>query len=118
MRQNHAQHTFLAKNHRLHVVDMERSTGKREEEERAGRGKVDRDVRVPVREREGDARNGTGGKMGETGDRRTRRDNRGAGGRRVETWGPVEREARTWGNRYAVLSETTADVRHVPSGQC
>ena len=47
-----------------------------------------------------------------------RRDNRRAGGRRVETWGPVEREARTWGNRYAVLSETTADVRHVHSGEC
>ena len=30
----------------------------------------------------------------------------------------VEREARTWGNRYAVLSETTADVRHVHSGEC
>ena len=47
-----------------------------------------------------------------------RRDNRSAGERRVETWGPVEREARTWGNRYAVLSETTADVRHVHSGEC
>ena len=30
----------------------------------------------------------------------------------------MEREARTWGNRYAVLSETTADVRHVHSGEC
>ena len=43
------------------------------------------------------------------------------GGREEGEWrhgDPVEREARTWGNRYAVLSETTADVRHVHSGEC
>ena len=79
---------------------------------------MDRDVRVPVQEREGDARNGTGGKMGETRQEKRQQE----GGRKesgdMGTSGWMEREARKWGNRYAVLSGTTADVRHVHSGEC
>ena len=72
-------------------------------------------MRMPVREREGDARNGMGGKMGETGQEKRQQE----GGRKESgDMGTSGEGARAWGNRYAVLSETTADIRHVHSGEC
>jgi hypothetical protein len=38
--------------------------------------------------------------------------------RRVESWKICERAGKTWKNTYALLSETTADVRHMHTGDC
>ena len=41
-----------------------------------------------------------------------------SGGRRVESWRICERAGKTWRNAYALHSETTADVRHMHTGEC
>ena len=41
-----------------------------------------------------------------------------SGMRRVESWKICERAGKRWKNTYALLSETTADVRHMHTGEC